>query len=189
MVKKKKMEKKKKGEEGEDEKKKESVWGTNNTEKKRNKRKVQPFELRLETDFKDLDNRWIKEIEFPKDCKTKAIFFIKIIPDDGIWKGVSHQFEINIPFEYPIEPPKVICKTKVYHPNIDKKGAVCLNILRKDWRPILPLNAVFTGLHLLFLEPNPEDPLDLDAAGVFEKDYKKFEKIARQYIRGDYRDY
>jgi len=64
-----------------------------------------------------------------------------------------------------------------------------LNILRKDWRPILPLNAVFTGLHLLFLEPNPDDPLDIDAASIFEKDYKKFERTAKNYIKGNYSEY
>jgi ubiquitin-conjugating enzyme E2 M len=115
-------------------------------------------------DFKDLDDRWTKQLEFPPNCSTKAVFYITIYPDDGIWKGVGHKFEISVPVEYPIEPPKVTCKTRVYHPNIDQNGAVCLNILRKDWRPILPLNAVFTGLHLLFLEPNPDDPLDLNAA-------------------------
>ncbi|KAJ7966714.1 Ubiquitin-conjugating enzyme family protein [Quillaja saponaria] len=35
------------------------------------------------------------------------------------------------------EAPKVKCKTKVYHPNIDLEGNVCLGILREDWKPVL----------------------------------------------------
>jgi len=48
----------------------------------------------------------------------------------------------------------------VYHPNIDPKGNVCLNILRDDWTPTLNLQAVLFGLVHLFYYPNPDDPLD-----------------------------
>ena len=37
---------------------------------------------------------------------------------------------------------------------------MCLNILREDWKPVLNLNAVMTGLQYLFLEPNADDPLN-----------------------------
>jgi ubiquitin-conjugating enzyme E2 M len=49
---------------------------------------------------------------------------------------------------------------QIYHPNIDLQGAVCLNLLRKDWKPVLDTQAVIHGLIFLFLEPNPEDPLN-----------------------------
>ena len=40
---------------------------------------------------------------------------------------------------------------KVYHPNIDLQGNVCLNILREEWKPILSISAVVYGLQFLFL--------------------------------------
>jgi hypothetical protein len=49
---------------------------------------------------------------------------------------------------------------QVYHPNIDMAGHVCLNILRDDWKPVLALHAVISGLLFLFNEPNPNDPLN-----------------------------
>lgn len=49
---------------------------------------------------------------------------------------------------------------KIYHPNVDLEGNVCLNILREDWKPVLNLNAVIVGLQYLFLEPNADDPLN-----------------------------
>lgn len=52
---------------------------------------------------------------------------------------------------YPHEPPKVKCETKVYHPNIDLEGNVCLNILREDWKPVLTINSIVYGLQYLFL--------------------------------------
>jgi ubiquitin-conjugating enzyme E2 M len=61
--------------------------------------------------------------------------------------------------------------------------------LREDWKPVLTLNAVFTGLHFLFLEPNPSDPLDKSAAEVYEKDQQKFIRVAKNYMQGIYRTY
>lgn len=50
---------------------------------------------------------------------------------------------------------------QVFHPNIDPEtGAVCLNIIRLDWKPVLSVKAIVFGLILLLNEPSSEDPLD-----------------------------
>ena len=76
------------------------------------------------------------------------------------------------------------CETKVYHPNIDLEGNVCLNILREDWKPVLTINAIVYGLQYLFLEPNPEDPLNKEAAEVLQSNRKTFEMNVQRAIRG-----
>ena len=88
------------------------------------------------------------------------LFNVTVTPDSGLWKNASFEFEAKVPKAYPHEPPKVRCVTPIYHPNIDWEGAVCLNILRKDWKPVLDLNAVIYGLIMLFYEPNANDPLN-----------------------------
>ena len=60
-----------------------------------------------------------------------------------------------MPVSYPHEPPKVKCTTKVYHPNIDLEGNVCLNILREDWKPVLSISSIVYGLQFLFLVSFP----------------------------------
>ncbi len=91
-------------------------------------------------------------------------------PDSGLWKGARYHFTFVIPPLYPHEPPKVTCHTKIYHPNINLQGNVCLNILREDWKPVLDINAVIYGLIYLFYEPNPDDPLNREAAELFRND-------------------
>ena len=82
-------------------------------------------------------------------------FQVEVAPDSGFWAGARFTFNFAIPALYPHEPPKVTCLTKIYHPNIDLAGAVCLNILREDWKPVLDINAVIYGIIYLFYEPNP----------------------------------
>ena len=46
---------------------------------------------------------------------------------------------------------QVKCLTKVFHPNIDLEGNICLNILREDWKPVLTITSIVYGLNFLFL--------------------------------------
>lgn len=75
-------------------------------------------------------------------------FTLTIEPDEGMYKGGRFHFSFVINQNFPHDPPKVKCTQKIYHPNIDLEGNVCLNILREDWKPVLNLNAVIVGLQV-----------------------------------------
>ena len=75
-------------------------------------------------------------------------FVLTIEPDEGMYKGGAFHFNFAINQNFPHDPPKVKCTQKIYHPNIDLEGNVCLNILREDWKPVLNLNAVIIGLQV-----------------------------------------
>ena len=69
----------------------------------------------------------------------------------GFYRNGRFAFTFKVGQGYPHEPPKVKCDNKIYHPNIDLEGNVCLNILREDWKPVLTINSIVYGLQYLFL--------------------------------------
>merc|ERR1712096_138888 len=135
--------------------------------------------------------RDLHELELPKtvsinipDKKDIMNFEICIQPDEGYYKGAVFPFQFTVNHEYPHEPPKVKCKKKLYHPNIDLQGNVCLNILRDDWKPVLSINSIVHGLSFLFDDPNPDDPLNKDAAEMLATNPNQFERNVRMALQG-----
>jgi len=106
----------------------------------------------------------------------------------GVYKGGIFTFTIAVPQNYPHKPPKVLCSNKVYHPNIDLEGNICLNILREDWKPVLNLQAVVYGLIFLMLSPNENDSLPgpcITIASLMKSDRKQYERNVAKSMNGE----
>ncbi len=99
------------------------------------------------TDLSELSLGQTMSTEFP-DPDDILNFVLTIDPDEGMYRTGRFTFEFAINQSFPHEPPKVLCREKIYHPNIDLQGKVCLNILREDWKPVLNLNAIIVGLQV-----------------------------------------
>ena len=65
-------------------------------------------------------------------------------------------------------PPKVLFRTKIFHPNIDKLGRICLDILKDKWSPALQIRAVLLSIQALMSAPNLDDPLDEEIASFWK---------------------
>ncbi|CAD8100275.1 unnamed protein product [Paramecium primaurelia] len=132
---------------------------------------------------------------FPPDLKNLRIYFpdnknilyfeVEVRPDHSFWAGGLIVFTVSISLDYPMTPPKVLCKKKIFHPNIDLEGKVCLNILREDWRPVSSLKDVIFGLQMLFTQlTNPTDPLNKEAAELMLKDQAQFAQVVKSTMKG-----
>jgi len=142
-------------------------------------------QLRIQKDINELSLPKTCVIDFP-DEDDLLNFKLAIAPDEGFYRGGKFIFSFKVGPNYPHEPPKVKCETQVYHPNIDLEGNVCLNVLREDWKPVLTINSIVYGLQYLFLEPNPEDPLNKEAADVLQNNRRTFEQNVQKSMRGGY---
>lgn len=147
------------------------------------KKKVTAAQLRVQKDLSELSLGSTMRTEFP-DPDDILNFTLTIDPDEGMYRGGRFDFDFKINQNFPHEPPKVLCKQKIYHPNIDLEGKVCLNILREDWKPVLNLNAVIVGLQFLFLEPNASDPLNKEAAEDLRSNREGFKRNVRTSMGG-----
>ena len=63
--------------------------------------------------------------------------------------------------------------TKIYHPNIDRLGRICLDILKDKWSPALQIRTVLLSIQALLSAPNPDDPLANDVAEQWKTDERK----------------
>ncbi|KAG1356432.1 hypothetical protein G6F62_002090 [Rhizopus arrhizus] len=78
-------------------------------------------------------------------------------------------------------PPKVRFLTKIYHPNIDKLGRICLDILKDKWSPALQIRTVLLSIQALLSAPNPDDPLANDVASHWKENERDAIEQARQW--------
>lgn len=69
-------------------------------------------------------------------------------PGDSPYSGGVFFVMIHFPPDYPFKPPKVQFQTKVYHPNVNSQGSICLDILKEQWSPALTISKV--GTQVLF---------------------------------------
>uniref|UniRef100_A0A8C0TFU6 E2 ubiquitin-conjugating enzyme n=2 Tax=Canis lupus familiaris TaxID=9615 RepID=A0A8C0TFU6_CANLF len=107
-----------------------------------------------------------------------------IVPDNPPYDKGAFRIEINFPAEYPFKPPKITFKTKIYHPNIDEKGQVCLPVISaENWKPATKTDQVIQSLIALVNDPQPEHPLRADLAEEYSKDRKKFCKNAEEFTK------
>ncbi|KAG8192592.1 hypothetical protein JTE90_015225 [Oedothorax gibbosus] len=107
-----------------------------------------------------------------------------IVPQNAPYSKGAFRIEITFPAEYPFKPPKILFRTRIYHPNIDEKGQVCLPIIGvENWKPATKTDQVIQALVALVNEPEPEHPLRTDLAEEYTRDKKKFFKNAEEFTK------
>ena len=104
-------------------------------------------------------------------------------PSGSPYEGGIFNLTIKYPNDYPFKPPKISFTTKVYHPNIDQQGSICLDILKDQWSPALTTSRVLLSISSLLTDPNPNDPLVADVAREYTSNKPLFEKNAREWTK------
>lgn len=104
-------------------------------------------------------------------------------PGDSPYENGVYFLNIKFPPDYPFKPPKIMFTTKIYHPNINTSGAICLDILKDQWSPALTISKVLLSISSLLTDPNADDPLVPEIAHVYKTDKTKYHQTAKAWTQ------
>ncbi|XP_008055942.1 ubiquitin/ISG15-conjugating enzyme E2 L6 [Carlito syrichta] len=116
------------------------------------------------------------------DDANVLVWYALLLPDQPPYHLKAFNFCISFPEEYPFRPPKVKFTTKIYHPNVDENGHVCLPIIsNENWKPCTKTCQVLEALNVLVNKPNLREPLRVELADLMEQDPELFRKKAEEF--------
>lgn len=100
--------------------------------------------------------------------------------------------------EFPTAPPKGFFLTKIFHPNVSQQGEICVNTLKKDWKPDLGIKHILLVTRIenlssvdvnhphllqtvkcLLIVPNPESALNEEAGKLLLEQYEDYFQRAK----------
>jgi ubiquitin-conjugating enzyme E2 D/E len=102
-------------------------------------------------------------------------------PEASPFTGGVFHLNIRFPTDYPFKPPIITFKTRIYHPNINSAGGICLDILKNQWSPALTISKVLLSILSLLTDANPNDPLMPEIADIYRKNRGIYDATAREW--------
>lgn len=134
----------------------------------------------LARELKSLDESPPDDIRVSVNEDNFSTIFADIDGPPGTpYEGGVFRMKLVLSQDFPQTPPKGYFMTKIFHPNIAKNGEICVNTLKKDWKPTLGLRHVLLVVRCLLIEPFPESALNEEAGKMLMEDYEGYAKHAR----------
>ncbi|XP_023944969.2 ubiquitin-conjugating enzyme E2 S [Bicyclus anynana] len=102
-------------------------------------------------------------------------------PADTPYAGGVFRVRLALGREFPAAPPRAYFVTRIFHPNVSAAGEVCVNTLKRDWRPELGLAHALLAVRCLLIAPNADSALNADAAALLRDRYDDYFARAKLY--------
>lgn len=119
----------------------------------------------------------------PDDANCRYFHVVMAGPPGSPYEGGIFKLELFLPENYPLVAPSVRFLTRIFHPNIDKLGRICLDILKDMWSPALQMRTVLLSIQALLSSPNPDDPLANDVAEMWKTKEQEAINQAKEWTR------
>ena len=102
-------------------------------------------------------------------------------PEGSPYAGGLFFLKVQFPPDYPFKPPRMQFVTKIFHPNINSNGGICLDILKDSaWSPALTISKVLLSVCSLLTDPNCASPANPEAAQLYQTDTKGYNRRVRK---------
>lgn len=95
------------------------------------------------------------------------------------YEGGLFRMKVVLGENFPSNPPKGFFITKIFHPNVAKNGAICVNTLKRDWKSDMGIEHVLTVCKCLLIHPNPASALNEEAGKLLLERYDDFAARAK----------
>lgn len=97
----------------------------------------------------------------PLDGSSTDTILGRIFPKSNLYNQASYQIEIKLPSDYPFKAPDVRFITPVYHPNVDDKGKICVELLNQGgtYKPVTPLTDIVKAVTNVIDNPDVDHAL------------------------------
>jgi ubiquitin-protein ligase len=134
----------------------------------------------------------LKEIQREQSLND---FGITLLPSDNIciqtaiitgvegtpYEGYKWRVRLSFPQDYPFQAPKAHFIDRIFHPNVSyNSGEVCIDILKTAWSPALKIHSILVSLQSLLNDPNPDSPLNWEAAELLNSNPDGYNRRVRE---------
>jgi len=137
---------------------------------------------RMETDVMKL---LMSDYEVTLVNDSMQEFFVKFYgPEETPFAGGVWKVHVELPNQYPYRSPSIGFMNKIFHPNIDElSGSVCLDVINQTWSPMFDMINIFeVFLPQLLRYPNPNDPLNGEAAALMMRHPKEYDSKVKDFV-------
>ena len=104
-------------------------------------------------------------------------------PEGTPFIGGAWRVKLVLGQDFPNSPPKGFFLTTIFHPNVSKNGDICVNTLKKDWKPENTIKHVLQVIRCLLIVPFPESSLNDEAGKMFMESYDEYSSRATLMTR------